>query len=95
MMGRPALRVRMLQVRSIVTDKSRTDAGRQSVMPIPFGKFVEICDLQGNIAVAFNQDDNGNITAITPGTKEAANYAALFGVKFSKLVRLPMELAGR
>ena len=82
----------MLQVRSIVTDKSDPKAGRQTVTPIPYGKFVEICDLHGNIAVAFNMDDNGNISSIVPGTKEAANYAALFGVKFSKLVRLPMEL---
>lgn len=71
--------------------RTRTTGGKTEV--IVDGRFVEITDLSGDVAVVFAYDDKGgSIKAITAGSIEASRYATLFGVKFSKIVKLPGEL---
>ena len=54
-------------------------------------RFVEICDLDGNIGAVVFMDDKGTIRLLRPGEADAERYAKMFGVKFSKLVVIPQE----
>lgn len=64
-----------------------------ATVPIAGGEFVEIADLNGDIAAVFAYDPKSNaIKAVTAGSTEAQKYSRLFGVAFSKIVKLPPEL---
>lgn len=62
-----------------------------SVVEIPEGDFVEICDTAQNIALVFIAGKEV-ITTVAPGSPEAQQYSRMFGVQFSRLVRLPLEV---
>lgn len=69
--------------------------GQSQVDIIPEGKFVEICDQLGDVAVVFHMDQQGTIQSIAAGSAEAVGYSKLFGAKFVKHIRLPLELSSR
>jgi len=55
-------------------------------------RFVEICDPDGRIAHVTYADDGGVVHTVTPASRDAARYEAMFagaGAKFGRLVRLP------
>lgn len=54
-------------------------------------RFVEICDLDGNVGAVVFMDDKGTIRLIGPDDPDATRYAGLYGVKFSKLTTIPQE----
>lgn len=54
--------------------------------------FVEVCDLDGNVACAVYPDSHGFVHVITSQSKESARYAHIFKVKFSKIVNISPEL---
>ncbi|MFN5249876.1 MAG: hypothetical protein ACK5DE_02415 [Bacteroidota bacterium] len=54
--------------------------------------FVEVCDLDGNVACAVYPDSHGFVHVITAQSKEAARYSQIFKVKFSKIVNVSPEL---
>lgn len=54
--------------------------------------FVEVCDLDGNVACAVYPDSHGFVHVITAQSKEAARYSQIFKVKFSKIVNISPEL---
>ena len=51
-------------------------------------RFVEITDVDGNIALLIYCDGHGLHTS-GPGTDCARRYSALYDVKFSRLINLP------
>lgn len=54
--------------------------------------FVEVCDLDGNVACAVYPDSHGFVHVITSQSKEADRYSQIFKVKFSKIVNISPEL---
>lgn len=54
-------------------------------------RFVEICDLDGNIGAVVFMDDKGTVRLVGPSDPEAARYAKIFGVKFSQLTVIPPD----
>lgn len=58
-------------------------------LEIPDAGFVEICDLEGNVAKVTYADDQGQMHEITSSDPEATQYRQLFpDVKFVELVSL-------
>ena len=51
-------------------------------------KFVEICDMDGNVAELLIDQGDGSIEQITAGSPEASRYEDLFGVKFCEVRQL-------
>jgi len=54
--------------------------------------FVEVCDMDGNVACAVYPDSHGFVHVITAQSKEAARYEQIFKVKFSKIVNISPEI---
>ena len=54
--------------------------------------FVEVCDLDNNIACAVYLDTQKFAHIVTSSSKEAPRYAGIFNVTFSKIIDLPKEL---
>ncbi len=54
-------------------------------------RFVEICDLDGNIGALVFMDDRGTVRLVGPEDPDARRYERMYGVKFSKLTTIPME----
>ena len=54
-------------------------------------RFVEICDLDGNIGALVFMDDRGTVRLISPEDPDARRYEKMYGVKFSKLTTIPMD----
>lgn len=54
-------------------------------------RFVEICDLDGNIGALVFMDDRGTIRLVGPDDPEARRYEKMYGVKFSKLTTIPLD----
>lgn len=52
------------------------------------GQFVEICDLEGSVAVLIYKDEEQNIHTVKASDPEAKKYAEIFGVKFVQLVKI-------
>lgn len=71
--------------------KFRNKAGEYIAMPEGLG-FVEVCDLDGNIACAVYPDSNNFIHIVTHTSKEAKRYSDIFSVKFSPMVEVPATL---
>jgi len=55
-------------------------------------RFVEICDLDGNIGAVVFMDDKGTIRLVKPEDPDARRYAKLYGVTFSTLHKIPESL---
>lgn len=56
-------------------------------------RFVEICDLDGNVGAVVFMDDKGTIKLIKPTDPDALRYSKMYGVKFSQLkVITPAQL---
>lgn len=54
-------------------------------------RFVEICDLDGNIGAVVFMDDKGTIRLLRPEDADAHRYAKMYNVKFSKLAVIKQE----
>lgn len=54
--------------------------------------FIEVCDMDGNVACAVYTDSHGFIHVVTSNSKEAVRYSQIFKVKFSPIINLPSEL---
>jgi hypothetical protein len=54
--------------------------------------FIEVCDLDGNVACAIYPDSQKFTHIVVHNSKEAARYASIFKVKFSKILELPKEI---
>jgi len=63
----------------------RTPDGETIVLDGDPSAFVEICDVEGDIAQLVYRDSSGIIHIVSADDPEAANYARLFDVKFVKL----------
>jgi hypothetical protein len=61
-------------------------------LPVDTMGFVEVCDIDGNVACAVYPDSHGFVHVITSQSKEAARYAQIFKVKFSKIVNISPEI---
>jgi hypothetical protein len=60
------------------------------VIPLPENcKFVEVCDLDGNLGQVVYSDTQGFIRILGPGEPESERYAKLFGLKWSRVIKLP------
>ncbi len=53
--------------------------------------FIEICDLDGQVAYAIYYDKEKLIHVTTAKSKEAEQYANVFDVKFSEVIDVPKE----
>jgi len=51
-------------------------------------KFVELCDLDGNIGELLLDQDDGSIQRVSADSPEAKRYASLFGVDFCEMKQL-------
>ncbi len=69
----------------------RDSEGRIITSHIPIN-FIEICDLDGQVAYAIYYDKEKLIHVTTSKSKEAENYAQVFNVKFSEIIDVPKEL---
>lgn len=63
-----------------------------NVIPGDDTGFIEVCDVDGNVACAVYPDSHGFVHVITAQSKEAARYSQIFKVKFSKIVNISPEL---
>lgn len=54
--------------------------------------FVEVCDLNGNVACAVFADSHGFIHVITQKSKESQRYSQIFKVKFSSIIDISPEI---
>ena len=54
--------------------------------------FIEVCDVDGNVACAVYPDSYGFVHVITAQSKESARYSQIFKVKFSKIVNISPEI---
>jgi hypothetical protein len=51
-------------------------------------RFVEICDLRGDVAILLYRDDAGTIKMVRAGDPEAVRYAQMFGARFVPVIPL-------
>lgn len=61
------------------------------VTPMPAHRFIEVCDVEGRIAVLVYQDDHGAIHLLQQGDPAAARYAGMFNVKFSPVTTVNLD----
>lgn len=54
--------------------------------------FVEVCDIDGNVACAVYPDSEKLIHIITSKSQEAGRYSKIFNVKFAPIINTPQEL---
>jgi hypothetical protein len=54
--------------------------------------FIEVCDVDGNVACATYPDTHGFVHVITAQSKESDRYSQIFKVKFSKIVNISPEI---
>lgn len=71
--------------------KLRNKKGEYIDLPENLG-FVEVCDLDGNVACAIYPDSNNFIHIVTHTSKEAKRYSDIFAMKFSTMVEVPNSL---
>lgn len=45
-------------------------------------RFIELCDLEGRVAILFYRDDAGVIHTVRHGDPQATKYAATMGIEF-------------
>lgn len=55
-------------------------------------RFVEVTDVDGQVAMVYYQDDAGVVHAISKDDPEARNYSRMFKVKWCGLTQLPEEI---
>lgn len=70
----------------------RDTSGKVIEAPENLG-FIEICDLDGNIACAVYPDSQKFTHVVVHNSKEAERYSSIFKVKFSKILELPKEIS--
>jgi hypothetical protein len=68
----------------------RDNKGREIKSHVPIN-FIEICDLDGQVAYAIYYDKDKMIHVTTAYSKEAENYAKVFNVKFTAVIDVPKE----
>jgi hypothetical protein len=56
------------------------------------GRFVEITDVVGDVAVVLYQDDDGIVHAVRASDPEAARYTRMFHVKWCDMSPLPEDI---
>ena len=64
-----------------------------NLLSLPFEPgFVEVCDINGDVACAVYSDSKGFVHIVTNQSHEAKRYAEIFKLKFTPIINIPSEL---